>query len=224
MRLLAILPLALSAAALILSFLCLFAGSKKGFMEDYAVVTLNASQIGQSLFEDGDSSSSSDSDNPLSSFIDDVTSSIEDEIEDTLTSFAKDLGLHDFYSAHLLDFCEVPRSAKMSPAAPTGRRCIRSIERDFCTLLHRHRPDRDRVSDSTGCDIPRRKAVVFRQCDDGLACILVKASEVINKYGNDIGVSANKGSKFLVLTWVATGVMLVGDAIVVRVGAMRGTS
>lgn len=41
----------------------------------------------------------------------------------------------------------------------------------------------------------------------------VKASEVINKYGNDIGVSANKGSKFLVLTWVATGVMLVASVV-----------
>lgn len=40
MRFLAVLPVLLTAAALILTFLCLFAGSKPGFMEDYAVVTV----------------------------------------------------------------------------------------------------------------------------------------------------------------------------------------
>jgi general stress protein CsbA len=42
MRLLAIVPLVLSVAALILSFLCLFAGSKKGFLEEYAIVTVGS--------------------------------------------------------------------------------------------------------------------------------------------------------------------------------------
>ena len=40
MRLLSIVPLLMTIAALILSFLCLFAGSKKGFLEDYAIVTV----------------------------------------------------------------------------------------------------------------------------------------------------------------------------------------
>lgn len=38
--------------------------------------------------------------------------------------------------------------------------------------------------------------------------IAVKGASIINKYGNDIGIAANKGSKFLILTWVATGLML----------------
>ena len=42
MRLLAIVPMVLCTVALILSLLCLFAGSKKGFMEDYAVLTVSA--------------------------------------------------------------------------------------------------------------------------------------------------------------------------------------
>jgi hypothetical protein len=41
MRFSAIIPVLLSAAALVLTFLCLFAGSKQGFMEDYAVVTVS---------------------------------------------------------------------------------------------------------------------------------------------------------------------------------------
>jgi general stress protein CsbA len=41
MRFSALIPVVLSAAAFILTFLCLFAGSKKGFMEDYAIVTVS---------------------------------------------------------------------------------------------------------------------------------------------------------------------------------------
>jgi general stress protein CsbA len=40
MRILAVLPTVFCTVALVLSFLCLFAGSKKGFMEDYAIVTV----------------------------------------------------------------------------------------------------------------------------------------------------------------------------------------
>ena len=42
MRFSALIPVMLSVAAFILTFLCLFAGSKKGFMEDYAIVTVSA--------------------------------------------------------------------------------------------------------------------------------------------------------------------------------------
>jgi general stress protein CsbA len=42
MRFSAFIPVVLSAAAFILTFLCLFAGSKKGFMEDYAIVTVSS--------------------------------------------------------------------------------------------------------------------------------------------------------------------------------------
>jgi hypothetical protein len=48
MRFSALIPAVLSAAALILTFLCLFAGSKQGFMEDYAIVTVSPSDPPQS--------------------------------------------------------------------------------------------------------------------------------------------------------------------------------
>lgn len=41
MRFPALIPVVLSLVALILSFLCLFAGSKQGFMDSYAVVTVS---------------------------------------------------------------------------------------------------------------------------------------------------------------------------------------
>lgn len=39
--------------------------------------------------------------------------------------------------------------------------------------------------------------------------VMVKGADVVNKYGNDVGVEAYWGSKFLALTWAATGLMLV---------------
>lgn len=43
MRFSALIPVLLTTAALILTFLCIFAGSKQGFMEDYAIVTVSTS-------------------------------------------------------------------------------------------------------------------------------------------------------------------------------------
>jgi hypothetical protein len=38
--------------------------------------------------------------------------------------------------------------------------------------------------------------------------VQIKAVDLINKYGNSIGVYAYKGNKFLILTWVAVAIML----------------
>lgn len=46
-----------------------------------------------------------------------------------------------------------------------------------------------------------------------VTAIISKATNLINKYGNDVGISAQKGGKFLVLTWVATGLMLVASIV-----------
>ena len=37
--------------------------------------------------------------------------------------------------------------------------------------------------------------------------IAVKSAHLINKYGNDVGIRANRGNKFIALTWSATGVV-----------------
>jgi len=106
MRLLPVLPAVLSLAALILAFLCLFAGSKPNFMESYSILTLNTSRIGQNLIS---ASSSSSSNNPISSFFhnltDPIVKGLENDLNNAAASFAKDLGLQDFYSAHLMDYC-----------------------------------------------------------------------------------------------------------------------
>ena len=40
-----------------------------------------------------------------------------------------------------------------------------------------------------------------------------RITHLINKYGDDIGIRANRGDKFLVLTWVATGLMFVASLV-----------
>lgn len=40
-----------------------------------------------------------------------------------------------------------------------------------------------------------------------------KGASIINKYGHEIGIAANKGTKFLILTWVATGLMRIGTFV-----------
>lgn len=103
MRFSAVLPVLLGLASFILTMLCLFAGSKKGFMEDYAVVTLNTSQLGQTLLNDSETTTSS---NPLKNLYNEISNSIESEINDGIGSLAREIGIHDWYSAHILDFCE----------------------------------------------------------------------------------------------------------------------
>jgi hypothetical protein len=41
--------------------------------------------------------------------------------------------------------------------------------------------------------------------------ISVKVVDAINQYGNQVGVSAYKGTNFLIITWVATAVMLLAS-------------
>ncbi|CAN9316360.1 unnamed protein product [Alternaria alternata] len=106
MRFIAILPVLCCTAALILSFLCLFAGHKKGFMEDYSLLTLNTSAVGQNLI----SSATSDSDSTLSSIInlipDSITDSVTNEINEQIDELRERIGVEDWYSAHMLNYCQ----------------------------------------------------------------------------------------------------------------------
>lgn len=274
MRLAALIPVLLCTAALVLSFLCLFAGSSKNFMEEYSIVTLNTSRIGQSLFNTSKSSS-----NPLVGLLDNLTNSIESDVNQDISSFAKDLGLHDFYSAHLLDFCEGYYTPGPVPNATLSRSSIHknvtscsnktaaytfdpqtTLQKELNQSGHSNidLSDLDWPSDvSKGLRALRiaQKATFILYCIAigfiGIALLLalvgvffegrlsafinvlvdwlaflaiglasaiataiaVKASHVINHYGNDIGISAQKGGKFLVLTWVATAVMLVASMV-----------
>jgi len=42
-----------------------------------------------------------------------------------------------------------------------------------------------------------------------ITAVIVKGSNVLNKYGAEVGVQAQKGGKFLAITWSATALMLI---------------
>lgn len=52
LRLFVALPVVITAIAFLLSILCIYAGSKPGMMEDYAVFTLNTSRLGENVLQD----------------------------------------------------------------------------------------------------------------------------------------------------------------------------
>lgn len=70
-------------------------------MEDYAIVTLNTSEIGHNVFN-----TTASTDSGLSGFLQNLTNIIESDLDSDLNSEAKKLGVHDWYSAHILDYCE----------------------------------------------------------------------------------------------------------------------
>ncbi|QSZ33182.1 hypothetical protein DSL72_002768 [Monilinia vaccinii-corymbosi] len=121
MQPLAALPMVCSIVTFVLGILCLFAGNKPGFMEDYHIVTLNTTEVGRNLIPTTTGGSGS---TPTSISLGGIASSlsgliprdpgigdaianalgdIENNIADKL---AKTLGIKDWYSLHLMDMCE----------------------------------------------------------------------------------------------------------------------
>lgn len=119
MRITAIFPIVALGIALILAFLCTFAGTNKDMLRYYDILTLNTSRIAVDIFNTTDDNAPKHlhSDNPFTNFFngigDDIhnaTENAKEDIEEALNnaiqSFAKSLGLRDFYSVHVLDHCE----------------------------------------------------------------------------------------------------------------------
>lgn len=270
MRLSALLPALCCTAALILSFLCLFAGHKKDFMEDYHLLTLNTSRIGEGVVN----TTLGSSDGPVSDLWNLVPGSIQDGVSEAAGRVTEKLGIEDFYSAHLLDYCY----GQYTPAeAPNATLELGDIDKNVTgcsnrTAMFWFDPEEilERALNKSGVgvtlddlewpqDIQRGLdalrivsvtsfvlycisiALIFLTLVAALpavfatsrltAClnlmvtilaflaiglasalvtaVIVKGSEVINQYGNDIGVEAHRGNKFLALTWAATALMFI---------------
>ncbi|PTB70840.1 hypothetical protein BBK36DRAFT_167661 [Trichoderma citrinoviride] len=117
LRFAVLIPLIFSLVAFVLTNLALFAGHQKGFMEEYAVIRLNASRLGQDMFQSDDSSDSSSNDDDDSESIwdkitdkvddlkDDVKGKINDIAGDLAEDLADELGIDDWYSLHIMNAC-----------------------------------------------------------------------------------------------------------------------
>jgi len=102
MRFIAVVPLVCAVAALILSLLCLFAGSSRGFLQNVDLLTLNTSMVGHtSLFNTSDGDGGF-----LSTFFNNIEGGINNLVNNATSDIARGIGIHDFYSAYILDYCE----------------------------------------------------------------------------------------------------------------------
>lgn len=103
MRWSSIITLLCATAALILSFLCLFAGSSRSFLQNGDLLTLNMSRLGYI----GDTFNTTDGDGGLlDNVFNDAQDEVNDLINDATTDIASQLNISDFYSVHLMNYCE----------------------------------------------------------------------------------------------------------------------
>ncbi|KAB8292445.1 hypothetical protein EYC80_008166 [Monilinia laxa] len=295
MQPLASIPMVCSTVTFVLAMLCLFAGNKPGFMEDYHIVTLNTSEVGQNLIPTKTSGSDStptsisvggivsslSSISPagivsgLSGLIprepgigDDIANALGDIENGIADKVAKTLGIQDWYSLHLMDMCEgtytpnaTANGAGLNVSSCTNQTAmyhfdINSIISEQLSIgpLHLNLSDinwpsaiQDGLdtlstalnatfvfycigSAAAGLAVLTSLAAIFITSRLfsflnwglaslglfalGIASIIVtvlqnKAAHIINKFGNDIGLYAYKGHKYLVLTWVATAFIAV---------------
>lgn len=302
MRPTAVLPALLSAAALVLAFLCLFAGHKKDFMEDYNVLTLNVSRLGEGLVN---GSLGSDQ-GALGSLWDLVPDSIQSDVGEAAEKVAEELGievpmhitklsfpktktLQDFYSAHLLTYCSGQYTPTETPNASIPLSAIRK-NLTFCSparAMFWFDPSSilEHALNASGLDVTLSDLEWPDDIDRGLAtlravqqaafvlyCVAIalisvvfagavaavfasgrlsacvnfligalaflaiglasalvtavieKGADVVNEHGQDVGVQAVKGRKFLAITWVSTGLVflsLVYWVVEVCVGGKR---
>lgn len=273
----ALIPAVCCTAALILSFLCLFAGHKPGFMDSYDLLTLNTSAVGENLLNASRSTSSS---NPISNLFNSLSNNITSEINEHIGAVASRLGIQDFYSAHLLTHCD----GQYTPAeAPNATVRAADITRNITACsprkaMYQFDPTRivqDALNQTTGARItladinwpddiangvralnalmaamfilyvvticfiflflvaslattlahsPTRALTCATLALATLAflasalasalvtAVVVKAVDLITRYGSEVGVVASRGGRFLALTWAATGLVGVGFA------------
>ncbi|KAK6369035.1 hypothetical protein LTR64_007195 [Lithohypha guttulata] len=117
MRLSGVLTLTCCIAALILSFLCLFAGSRRSVLQNGDLLTLNTSRLGYL----GESFNTSDGDGGLlDSLLNNAQGELNDLINDATTDIASALNISDYYSVHLMNYCEGMYEPNGTVAAENG--------------------------------------------------------------------------------------------------------
>jgi hypothetical protein len=282
MRVSALFPMACAIVAVVLGILCLLAGHKPGFMEDYHIITLNTSTLGHNLIATATTSSSPTAtatsiSSWFSSLTHNVTSDIENELDkigdDIADKLSADLGIKQWYSLHIMDMCEgtytpnaTAKGAKLNVTSCTNQTAMYHFDIsntlneqlsvgplqlnlsdiDWPSELQKGLNDLNTALDAVfityaigiaaaGVAVLACLVAFFlngsRLVSFGnwglsfisflsllLASVLItvvqgKAAKDINKYGNEIGVYAYKGTSFLILTWVAVAVMFLATCV-----------
>ncbi|OBT88152.1 hypothetical protein VE02_03534 [Pseudogymnoascus sp. 03VT05] len=275
MRFSVIVPLVCALAAFVLSMLCLFAGSKPGFMQDFEIITLNTSSLGHNT--SSTTSSSSSSPTSIGSWLNNIAGDPKGDIMnefneirgDVADKLAEMLGIHQWYNLHMTDMCmgmytpkATDEGAKMNVSSctpvkamyhfdPTSElqkeldsgplagkinladlgysedikngikafniamtamfilHCIGAAASGLCIIVAL--TSFFSTGRLTSCLNFLLAIIAFLALAISSAivtAIIVKATDLINQYGNDVGLYAYKGRKFLAMTWAATAAML----------------
>lgn len=234
---------------------------------------LNTSLLGETFLEEN-RSSNSESSNPISNLLDDIKDHVSETINDKIGEVTAKLGIEDWYSMHMLNFCEGQYTpAEVANATVSESDIHKSVANcSESRAMYRFNPTEiieQRLNES-GLDVTLKDLKWPEDIQSGIdalnalmvamfvlyvvaiclifvalvaaavglltsgrlsACVnfliailaflaiglasalvtavMVRGTRILNKYGNDIGVEAYKGSKFLALTWAATGLMFI---------------
>lgn len=230
---------------------------------------LNTSRLGYEFLN-----ATADSSNPITNLFNDLTNDVQDDINNVIGDTAERLGLDDFYSVHMMDYCYGDYTPTPLPNATVSSSDIHKNVTACSnqTAMYKFDPTAiiEQQLNESGIDVtlddlnwPQDiqtginalhilQTTVFvlyciaialialslvvalvsifasgrlSACLNFLLCgcaflaiglasaiitaVIVKGSEIINKYGNDIGIEAHRGNKFLAITWAATALMLI---------------
>ncbi|KAE9965776.1 hypothetical protein EG328_009411 [Venturia inaequalis] len=128
-----LIPALFSFIAWVLTFVLLFAGYGPGGLVQYPILTLNTSRIGDNLLTSLHSATKPQ--DPLTSLINNLTqpptSATQPAINNATNSLTSKLGIQDFYTFYVLDYCEGKYTP--SPTAPNAKKEITkcSSRKDF---------------------------------------------------------------------------------------------
>ncbi|KAI5367613.1 hypothetical protein Slin14017_G026490 [Septoria linicola] len=263
MRCFAVVPILLLTAALILTFLCLFAGHKQGFLENFQILSLNVSQLGEQSFLTVTQDNSE-----IGQLFGALPENVQSAISQGVNTAAQSLGIPEFYNVNIMTVCQ----GDYDPNA-LAEDASRNVT-DCSDMRAGYRFDpRDQIQDeidARGLNIDISQlgwpdalddalsvvepitlgafvlyvvncAVIFIAlifsimaiftsgrlsacCNVGfnllaflisaatsaiITVVAVYGSDLINQYGEEYGVLASSGTSFLILTWFATGCLLV---------------
>ncbi|KAH8889956.1 hypothetical protein GQ53DRAFT_868302 [Thozetella sp. PMI_491] len=191
--------IAVVLVTLTLTLLAVIAGSSPGFKEEYHILSLNTSTLGQNLIPtpiSGGNNPSPTSCGPLSGTLGKLCagataavgsavssglaelSSIEDDIADKLS---EEIGIQQWYSLHVMNICQgtFTPNATAPGAAYNVTSCTTSLVIIADTVL-------------AALALLIGKVVVIR---------------ALSNLGQDIGLPLSTGQKFAAITWAAFGLM-----------------
>jgi SUR7/PalI family len=246
---------------------------------------LNTSRIGQNLINEISGGSSGSGGSFITSLLHNITNTItgaiQGELSSATTSFAHALGIDDFYSLYVLDYCEgryTPQAVSnatlpmkdihmnvtrcspkgghfnFTPGAAIQATLDRThtgitlqdlkwpsqIDSDFhdleklmqaflviysiaialafftmvASLIWLLFPGDGRRSCAGLTGVIASLAFLAAGVASGLVtAVSVKGDHTIDKYGKDIGVSANRSNKLLALTWASTACLLIATLV-----------